>query len=161
MRLPTLSCANPLRHYTSPTDLQPTVREADPHGRSSQLARPGEDNPAPPCGARQAIEPAFTKGHKFLVVRDAQAWLTSELSCEERGAERFAESIVFGLYDQLRRPTLIDVSSAELHATFQSITGHPALGPIEPVRAMLAFGTATAHGTTLSSWFRGKTRLMR
>ena len=80
---------------------------------------------------------------RMLMVLDADAWFTSDLSWEERGGERFAETIVWGLYDQLRRPTLIDASCAEIHADFQYITGHPAPGPIEPVCAADAESVAT------------------
>jgi hypothetical protein len=67
--------------------------------------------------------------------QEAEAWSTSDLAWEDRRSERFAETIAWGLYDQLRRPTLIDASCAELHADFLFITGHPALGPVEPVCA--------------------------
>ena len=73
---------------------------------------------------------------RLLSVLDAQAWVTSDLAWEDRGAERFAETIVWGLYDQLRRPTLITTSCAELHADFQFITGHPAPGPVKSVCAL-------------------------
>lgn len=70
---------------------------------------------------------------RLLTVLDAEAWFTADLVWEDRGGERFAETIVWGLYDQLRRPTLIDAPCAEIHADFQFITGHSALGPIEPL----------------------------
>jgi hypothetical protein len=80
---------------------------------------------------------------RLLLVLDAEAWSTSDLAWEDRGSERFAETIVWGLYDQLRRPTLIDASCAELHADFLFITGHPAPGPVEPVCALDVDGTDT------------------
>jgi hypothetical protein len=67
----------------------------------------------------------------LLEILDAEDWYAPESAWEERGAERFAETIVWGLYDQLRRPTLIDVPCRELHADLQSITGHTAPGPVE------------------------------
>ena len=73
---------------------------------------------------------------RLLTILDAEAWFTSDLSWEERGGERFAETIVWGLLDQIRRPTLIDAHCAELHADFQFITGYSALGPIELVCAV-------------------------
>lgn len=72
---------------------------------------------------------------RLLSVLDAKAWSTSDLAWKDRGSERFAETIVWGLYDQLRRPTLIDVSCAELNSDFQLITGHTPLGPVHPVCA--------------------------
>jgi len=39
------------------------------------------------------------------------------------------ETIVWGLYDQLRRPTLVDTACAKVHADFREITGHLAPGP--------------------------------
>ena len=77
-----------------------------------------------------------TDRHQLLSVLDAEAWVTSDLAWEDRGAERFAETIVWGLYDQLRRPILISGSCAELHADFQLITGYSAPGPLEPVCAL-------------------------
>jgi hypothetical protein len=66
----------------------------------------------------------------LLSVVDAQDWYASESAWGERGAERFAETIVWGLYDQLRRPTLIEAPCAELHADFHSITGYTAPSPV-------------------------------
>lgn len=65
----------------------------------------------------------------LLEILDADDWYGPETAWEERGAERFAETIVWGLYDQLRRPTLIDTDCAEVHADFREITGHLASGP--------------------------------
>ena len=69
----------------------------------------------------------------LLGVLGTEHWLSRDQPWEERGAERFAETITWGLYDQLRRPVLIDVSCHELHVDFKSITGTAALGPIERV----------------------------
>jgi hypothetical protein len=66
----------------------------------------------------------------LLSVLDAEDWYGTDVAWEDRGAERFAETIVWGLYDQLRRPTLIDAPCAELHADFHSITGHTAPSPV-------------------------------
>ena len=65
----------------------------------------------------------------LLEILDADDWYGPEATWEERGAERFAETIVWGLYDQVRRPTLIDTACAEVHADFREITGHLAPGP--------------------------------
>lgn len=70
---------------------------------------------------------------ELLPVVDSAAWSAPESDWHRRGSERFAETIVWGLYDQLRRPVDIDVPCAELHADFVRITGSHALGPIEPV----------------------------
>jgi hypothetical protein len=67
----------------------------------------------------------------LLPVVDAHGWYAADADWDERGVERFAETIVWGLYDQLRRPVLIDVSCAELHADFRVITGTTAPGPLE------------------------------
>lgn len=69
----------------------------------------------------------------LLETLDADGWYAPDSAWDERGAERFAETIVWGLYDQLRRPTLIDVPCRELHADFRTITGHTAPGPLERV----------------------------
>ncbi len=70
---------------------------------------------------------------ELLGILDASDWYAPEFEWEERGVERFAETIVWGLYDQLRRPTLIDVPCGELHADFRAITGFAAPGPLEQV----------------------------
>lgn len=70
---------------------------------------------------------------ELLEVLDADRWFSNDLTWDERGGERFAETIVWGLYDQLRRPVLIDGSCQELHADFQYITGHTAPGPLAEV----------------------------
>lgn len=67
---------------------------------------------------------------KLLPILDAEDWYAPDEAWEDRGAERFAETIVWGLYDQLRRPKLIDTPCAELHADFHSITGHSAPSPV-------------------------------
>lgn len=67
----------------------------------------------------------------LLPVLDATGWYAPEAEWEERGVERFAETLVWGLYDQLRRPTLIDVPCRELHTDFLAITGFAAPGPVE------------------------------
>ena len=67
---------------------------------------------------------------KLLPVLGADDWYAPDEAWEDRGAERFAETIVWGLYDQLRRPTLIDTPCADLHADFHSITGRTAAGPV-------------------------------
>lgn len=70
---------------------------------------------------------------QLLRILGAEDWYAPEAAWEQRGAERFAETIVWGLYDQLRRPTLIDVSCQDLHGDFRAITGKRALGPLEKV----------------------------
>jgi len=70
---------------------------------------------------------------RLLIVIDAADWYAPDAPWEERGAERFAETLVWGLYDQLRRPTLIDVACRELHADFLAITGFTAPGPVERI----------------------------
>ncbi len=70
---------------------------------------------------------------RLLEIVDADSWYAPESDWDQRGTERFAETIVWGLYDQRRRPTLIDVPCKELHADFISITGSTAPGPIEPI----------------------------
>jgi hypothetical protein len=69
----------------------------------------------------------------LLEILDASDWYAPESDWDERGIERFAETITWGLYDQARRPVLIDVPCRELHADFQAITGTRAPGPLEPV----------------------------
>jgi hypothetical protein len=69
----------------------------------------------------------------LLTVVDAEHWLSNDVPWEQRGAERFAETIAWGLYGQLRRPTLIDVPCRELHADFLAITGFTTPGPVEQV----------------------------
>lgn len=70
---------------------------------------------------------------RLLPVVDAHGWYAADADWDERGIERFAETMVWGLYDQLRRPVLIDVSCGELHADFLVITGTTAPGPLERV----------------------------
>jgi hypothetical protein len=70
---------------------------------------------------------------ELLSVVDAESWYAPESDWDQRGVERFAETIVWGLYDQLRRPTRIDVPCDELHADFVRITGSTAPGPVEMV----------------------------
>ncbi len=82
----------------------------------------------------------------LLPVLGAQEWYGPDLDWTTRGVERFAETIVWGLYDQRRRPTKINVPCAELHRAFVEITGHEPLGPIE-----LACGLA-APTTGWSMW---------
>ncbi len=74
-----------------------------------------------------------TQRRRLLPILDAESWYAPGSDWDRRGAERFAETIVWGLYDQLRRPTLIDVPCAEIHADFAAITGFGALGPLEVV----------------------------
>lgn len=69
----------------------------------------------------------------LLSVLGAHDWYGSNLDWRARGVERFAETIVWGLYDQRRRPTKIEVPCADLHQAFVEITGHEPLGPIEAV----------------------------
>ena len=63
----------------------------------------------------------------------AEDWYAPDAEWGERGAERFAETLVWGLYDQIRRPTLIAVPCEDLHADFVTITGHEAPGPVASV----------------------------
>lgn len=67
----------------------------------------------------------------LLVLLEADEWLPAGAPWEERGAERFAETIVWGLYDQPRRPVLIDVACSTLATRFEAITGHHPLGTVE------------------------------
>lgn len=73
-----------------------------------------------------------TRRHLLPIV-DAHDWFASDADWDARGIERFAETIVWGLYDQLRRPVLIDASCGELHADFLVITGTSPPGPLERV----------------------------
>jgi hypothetical protein len=66
----------------------------------------------------------------LLAMLEAERWFSNESAWADRGGERFAETIVWGLYDQLRRPVKIDVSCRELNADFQHITGQAPLGPV-------------------------------
>lgn len=68
---------------------------------------------------------------ELLGIVAAASWAAPTSDPDQRGVERFAETLVWGLYDQLRRPVDIDVPCAELHADFVHITGSPALEPIE------------------------------
>lgn len=70
---------------------------------------------------------------RLVQVLGVDTWYGTDAEWDHRGAERFAETLVWGLYDQRRRPVLIDVSCADLHRDFVSLTGHRALGPIERV----------------------------
>lgn len=73
-------------------------------------------------------------GHdELLDVVEADVWHSPDVAWGERGAERFAETIVWGLYDQRNRPILIDTHCSKLHADFVAITGAAALGPVEKV----------------------------
>jgi hypothetical protein len=72
----------------------------------------------------------------LLDVVDASSWYSTDLDWAQRGVERFAETIVWGLYDQLSRPTLIDVPCHELHADFKAITSSVAPGPLEGACAL-------------------------
>lgn len=84
---------------------------------------------------------------RLLTTLDAVDWYGPDAEWDERGVERFAETIVWGLYDQRRRPTMIDVACAELHADFIAITGSRAPGPLEPV----CEPTVTLRSTTRAS----------
>mgnify|MGYP001822216399 CR=1 FL=1 len=67
---------------------------------------------------------------RLLSVLDTDDWYAPEADWADRGAERFAETIVWGLYDQIRRPVLIGANCRELHADFRHITGRAPIGPI-------------------------------
>lgn len=82
----------------------------------------------------------------LLAILDADDWYAPEAPWEQRGAERFAETLVWGLYDQIRRPTLIEVSCPQVHANFRAITGTTALGPLE-ARCELGAAQPAAHST--------------
>jgi hypothetical protein len=69
----------------------------------------------------------------LLSVVGGDAWYDTDVDWGARGAERFAETIVWGLYDQRRRPTKVDVPCADLHRAFVEITGHEPPGPLEPI----------------------------
>lgn len=69
----------------------------------------------------------------LLPVLGAEEWYGPEDDWAARGIERFAEAIVWGLYDQRRRPTKVDVPCSDLHRVFVEVTGHEPLGPIEPI----------------------------
>jgi hypothetical protein len=68
---------------------------------------------------------------RLLPIIDAGSWYDDQPAWDQRGVERFAETMVWGLFDQLRRPAMIDVRCDELNRDFRVITGYPALGPIE------------------------------
>lgn len=70
---------------------------------------------------------------ELLRTLDATDWYAPDQEWDERGVERFAETIVWGLYDQMRRPTLIDVPCRELHVDFISITSSSVPGPLESI----------------------------
>jgi len=67
---------------------------------------------------------------ELMAVLDVEAWYSADVTWKDRGGERLAETIVWGLFDQPRRQVLIDQPCAELHRDFIAITGHTALGPI-------------------------------
>jgi hypothetical protein len=69
----------------------------------------------------------------LLAILGATNWNDPSDAWDERGIERFAETLTWGLYDQRRRPVLIDVPCRELHADFVAITNHDATGPLYSV----------------------------
>jgi hypothetical protein len=70
---------------------------------------------------------------RLLPTLEADTWYGTETDWEDLGAERFAETLVWGLSEHRRRPVLIDVTCDELHRDFVVITGRRALGSIEGV----------------------------
>lgn len=60
------------------------------------------------------------------------SWSDGTHAWSERGAEHFAETMVFGLLDQTKREVKIDVGCPELAARFSAITGKDVPGPHVP-----------------------------
>lgn len=70
---------------------------------------------------------------ELLDLLGVSAWYAPDAEWDQRGVERFAETITWALYDQLRRPVLVDLSCRDLHVVFHATTGKVAPGPLEPV----------------------------
>ena len=68
---------------------------------------------------------------ELMALLDTEVWYSADVAWKDRGGERLAETIVWGLFDQRNRPVLIDQPCHELHRDFIAITGQNALGPIE------------------------------
>lgn len=62
----------------------------------------------------------------------ADDWYAADRQWEERPVEQLAETLTWGLFDQPRRPLLIDRPCDDVHADFRAVTGQRPLGPIEP-----------------------------
>ena len=68
---------------------------------------------------------------ELMALLDTDVWYSADVEWKDRGGERLAETIVWGLFDQRHRPVLVDQPCHELHRDFIAITGHTALGPYE------------------------------
>jgi len=67
----------------------------------------------------------------LMTLLDTEVWYSADVEWKDRGGERLAETIVWGLFDQRNRPVLVDQPCHEMHRDFIEITGHTALGPFE------------------------------
>lgn len=67
----------------------------------------------------------------LMTLLETDVWYSADAAWKDRGGERLAETIVWGLYDQRRRPVRIDQPCNELHRDFIAITGRLALGPFD------------------------------
>jgi hypothetical protein len=69
---------------------------------------------------------------------DDSAIVGGEFNCEgtpweDESVERVAETITWGLYNELRRPVRTDFTCAELYVQFEQLTGSEPLGPLEGI----------------------------
>ena len=70
---------------------------------------------------------------RLLPVLDATDWYDPGAAWDQRGVERLAETLTWGLLDQKRRPLKIESHCAETHLDFITITGSDVLGPIDQI----------------------------
>lgn len=75
----------------------------------------------------------------LLDVLGADVWHDDDIPWGDRGAERFAEAVVWATYEQLRRPTLVRMPCARLHAAFVAATER---APLEPWEVVCDLGRA-------------------
>jgi hypothetical protein len=97
----------------------------------------------------------LTDVDRELLLPDLEAtdWYDPDAAWDQRGVERLAETLTWGLLDQKRRPLKIDTDCAAIHVDFITITGSAVLGPIDRICEIdlalpgPAGGTATATTT--------------
>jgi hypothetical protein len=90
--------------------------------------------------------------NRILPILGSVDWYATDISWEHRGVERLAETLVWGLLDQTRRPLKIDASCNETHENFRSITGKHPLGPIEDSCIPQASRNGNAGFTVSTRW---------
>jgi hypothetical protein len=67
----------------------------------------------------------------LLPVLEATDWYDPDAAWDQRGVERLAETLTWGLLAQKRRPLKIDTRCTAIHLDFITITGSDVLGPID------------------------------